>query len=715
MDAERAERLLKAKIPCPETGIEIKKTVCDICCPSWHCGLDAYVKDGVLLKVEGDRENPMSGGHICAKGAANKEYIYRKDRVMTPLRRVGPRGEGKFEPISWDEAYAEIVRNLEQVRERYGPESVLFMAGYDKWYRPFLHRFAYYFGSPNFASDCCCCQTATHLAWYATTGCLGRADIANANILMGWSLNPYFSNPPLVKTLQERKEAGMRIVVIDPRVTPTVTHLADVHLMLNPGTDGALALGLGKLLIDNNWIDHEYIDRYVYGFDQYAEYVRQFDVDRVFRITGVKGDDLYKAAEIYGTNGPVAMTESASPITHHSNGFQNYRAMIALQGITGNYDRLGGTVPDHYSWNHTMSGFSTREAEFTWGYVPEGRPKMGVDDFPLWGNRNYHECQAIKLAEWLEGKHAYPIKMIFGMGMNHRMFPESDRLAADLKDKPDFFVNTELFMTDTCRYADIVLPVCSSFERENFTARAGYIYLSEQAIPKLGQSRSDLDVLVDLSRLLKTKDTLMQKGYDACLDYIIEGTGVTVEELRKTRRPLPAQNLETYVPRQFSEAGFATPSGKFEISSVQIEELSPDLGYASIPTWSPAGAGMDAEQYPFIMDSGSRLPNTLHSRLHKVPSLRAMRPRPVAEINWEDARRLGIKKDDEIELYNDYGAIRLLALPTRTVAPGSVQTCHGYSEADVNELVPISTVDPYTGFPAFKSTRVNIRKVEGGT
>ena len=529
---------------------------------------------------------------------------------------------------------------------------------------------------------------------------------------MGWSLNPYFSNPPMVRTLQERKEAGMKIIVIDPRVTPAVTHLADVHLMLNPGTDGALALGIGKILIDNDWIDHDYIKNYVYGFDQYAEYVQQFDVDRVVKITGVRGDDLLRAAEIYGTNGPAAMTESASPITHHTNGFQNYRAMIALQAITGNYDRVGGTVPDHYSWNHTMSGFSTRESEFTWGYVPDSRPKMGVDDFPLWGNRNYYECQAIKLPEWLEGKHEYPTKVIFGMGMNFRMFPESDRLARDLVDKPDFFVNTELFLTDTCKYADIVLPVCSSFERENFTARAGYIYLSEQAIPKLGQSKSDLDVLVDLSRRLGTKDTLMQEGYDACLDYILQGTGVTVEELRRTRRPLPAQNMETYVPRKFSQEGFATPSGKFEISSVQIEELPERYGYDSLPTWSPAGEGLDPEAYPFIMDSGARLPNTLHSRLHKVPSLRAMRPYPLAELNPEDAKRLKLEKDDLAELYNSYGAIRLRVLPTETVTPGSVQVFHGYSEADPNMLVPIATLDPYTGFPAFKSTRVNIRKVE---
>ena len=134
----QTERLLKAKIPCAETGIDVKHTLCDICCPSFHCGIDAYVKDGKVVKIEGTADHPVNHGLLCPKGLSNRQYIYREDRIRTPLRRVGKRGEGKFEPISWDEAYREIASRLNAIKAKHGPESVIFYSGYTKWYRPCL-------------------------------------------------------------------------------------------------------------------------------------------------------------------------------------------------------------------------------------------------------------------------------------------------------------------------------------------------------------------------------------------------------------------------------------------------------------------------------------------------------------------------------------------------------------------------------------------------
>ena len=150
---DKLEELIRAKIPCPETGIEVKHTVCAICSPAYNCGIDAYVKDGKLLKVEGMDEHPRSRGCLCTKGLSNRGYVYREDRILTPLRRVGKRGEGRFQPITWDEAYGEIAQKLLAIREKDGADAVAFFGGYNKWYRPWLRRFAHSFGTFNYGTE----------------------------------------------------------------------------------------------------------------------------------------------------------------------------------------------------------------------------------------------------------------------------------------------------------------------------------------------------------------------------------------------------------------------------------------------------------------------------------------------------------------------------------------------------------------------------------
>ena len=188
------EELRKAKIPGAETGIEVKHTLCDICCPGTHCGINAYVKDGEIIKVEGTEGHPFNEGKLCPKGSANRQYIYRPDRIRTPLRRVGPRGSGTFEPISWDEALEEITRKLLRYRAEHGANSVAFFSGYTKWYRQTLHRFAYSFGSINYGSECSVCWKSTEMAWMATCGTIIEPDYEHANTILGWALNGFYSN-----------------------------------------------------------------------------------------------------------------------------------------------------------------------------------------------------------------------------------------------------------------------------------------------------------------------------------------------------------------------------------------------------------------------------------------------------------------------------------------------------------------------------------------
>ena len=171
---------------------EIKRTICDICCPSFHCGIDAYVRDGQIVKIEGTAEHPQNHGLLCAKGLAARQYVYRKDRIQTPLLRVGERGSGEFRPISWEEAYRRIAEQLLKIRAESGPEAVVFFSGYTKWYRPWLHRLANEFGTPNYMTESGSCMFSTFLQWLTVTGnVMCKPDVERAGVFLGWAYNPY--------------------------------------------------------------------------------------------------------------------------------------------------------------------------------------------------------------------------------------------------------------------------------------------------------------------------------------------------------------------------------------------------------------------------------------------------------------------------------------------------------------------------------------------
>ena len=283
------EKKLKAKIPGEDTGIEVRRSLCAICSPGHHCGVDCYVKDGKIIRVEGTEEHPYNRGKLCTKGSALRNYVYREDRIKTPLRRVGQRGEGKFEPISWDEAYAIIAENLNRVKQRYSANSVAFFSGYCKWYRPIFHRFAHVFGSVNFGTDDSTCNEAKVMGDKCTAGCGAGPDLAHANTYLAWNYEGYYSSHLSVAGVQNLKARGGKVIIIDIRDTPASKNLADIFLKINPGTDGALALGMAKLIIDNGWADMDYVEKYTFGFEKYKELVDQYPLDRVCQITGLEG------------------------------------------------------------------------------------------------------------------------------------------------------------------------------------------------------------------------------------------------------------------------------------------------------------------------------------------------------------------------------------------------------------------------------------------
>ena len=210
--------------------MERKRTICDICCPSFHCGIDAYVKDGQLVKIEGTAEHPQNHGLLCAKGLAARQYVYRKDRIRTPLLRVGERGGGEFRPISWEEAYERIAERLLAIREESGPEAVAFFSGYTKWYRSWLQRLANQFGTPNYMTESGSCMFSTFLQWLTVTGnVMSSPDVDHAGVFLGWAYNPYYSRNLAAAGVEAAKKRGMKVIIVDSRITPASIRLSDLH------------------------------------------------------------------------------------------------------------------------------------------------------------------------------------------------------------------------------------------------------------------------------------------------------------------------------------------------------------------------------------------------------------------------------------------------------------------------------------------------------
>lgn len=708
------EQRIQAKVSGPDTGIKIKKTVCDICAPDHHCGIDAYVKDGRLIKVEGSPEHPYSHGNLCTKGLCSRQYVYRKDRIRTPMKRVGPRGSGRLEPITWDEAYRIIAENLNKVKAEYGPHGVAFYSGHSKWHRPMMQRLAYDFGSVNYGSDCSFCNLSLIFARILSAGCNYFPDIAHANTFLGWAFGGYYSSYQDVLEVVKLKERGGKVIIIDTRVTPASQKLADIFLQIRPGTDGALAHGFAKIILDNDWVDHDFVDNHTFGLEEYRDYVQQFDLETVSRITDAPAELIYEAAKLYATNGPACIFELCFNLAHNYNGQQNYRAITCLNALTGNFDRAGGALPAGPGYNMRAAGIPTRENAFSCANKPN-YPRLGEGRFPIW-DLFWPEFQASSMVDQMLSGEPYPVRALYAAGLNVRTMPDTQRTLDALMGL-DFFVDVDLFMTEATEYADIVLPACTSFERGELKVYpGGYAMMTKPVIKPLFESKNDVQIYSELLPYLGLRDELLEKGYDACVDWILEGSGLTVEALQQAEGCVRAPNAQDYVPGSYVAGGMKTVSGKWEFHSNIVAKFTQSHSLNPLPTYvdcfSDDASPNLSEKYPYILSTGTRVPNTIHSRLHEVPWARSLRPEPALEVSLTDADSLGLQDGDWVEVENPTGKLRIKAKVSGKIQSGNVHLVHGYRECDSSRLIDSRHLDPYSGFPCYRTNRCIVRKAE---
>jgi anaerobic selenocysteine-containing dehydrogenase len=300
---------------------------------------------------------------------------------------------------------------------------------------------------------------------------------------------------------------------------------------------------------------------------------------------------------------------------------------------------------------------------------------------------------------------------MLAFGLNYRMWPGSDFALESFK-KLDFLVDVDLFMTDTAKLADVVLPACSSFERSELKFYPEKrIWWTLPAIAPLGKSRSDADIIFDLAAILAPDDELLRAGHEAAVDWMLQPSGMKVADLKKYPRGLVVEDAATPPYRQYENGGFQTPSGKMEFTSLVLTEHGLDaLPVYREPLLSPVSATEAAKNFPLILTTGARLPFFIHSRAYRVPRLLSFQPDPTADLNPADARQRGVNQGDWVLLSTQRGAVRVRANLTETVGPGVVNMYHGRPEADVNTLVDPDYRDPISGFPGFKSLLCEVQK-----
>ena len=658
------------------------------------------------ITVVSDADEILSIGHPpCVRAEAMLEQRESPQRITTP--RVRRTAAEPWREVSWDEVLASVALRLLAVRDRYGPESVVFAVGYTKEVRPYLRRLAQSFGSPHYVTESSCCFSSGFVAARVTLGSEyeyfltpGRRRYSETKCRLVWSNNPAESQLPYDRHHLLADAAEVPTIAVDPRRT-TLTEAARIHLQLRPGTDGALALGLAHVIFEEGLQDQGFLDRFAHGLDAYRRYIREFTPGKTSEVTGVSGEEIVAAARMYATSHPAQITISPNATTHHSNGFQAHRAILLLAAICGNLDVEGGNRP----WSER---FKEKSIDLPEPRIPRGVRPLGAEEFPLFVE-HYDEAQGMLLSDAIESGR---VKAVFSVGLNLMMWPDSKRLA-EVSRSLELFTVCDMFPSPTSEAATVFFPAATHLERRALiTAGSGRVQYRPASVAPRGEARGDTELIFKIVQHLGLEEDFWGGDVEASFDERLEGSGLRFEDLPKDG----SHRVLGSIPpgeRMYLENGFGTPTGKIEFVSTALERAGYDgLPVYEEPSWSPVSAPDIAQDYPLVLTSGGRSRNYTHSQGRMLAVLRDREPSPSLQIHPEDASARGIQEGHWVEVSNPLGAIEMQARVTDVLSPGVVHAVHGWAGHNVNELIPKDCLDPISGFPPFKSSLCQVRKTD---
>ncbi|MBI2202353.1 MAG: molybdopterin oxidoreductase family protein [Candidatus Rokubacteria bacterium] len=633
-------------------------SVCPHDCPS-ACSLDVEVTDGRLTSVTGDPTHPFTQGLVCGKVRAYAERVHSPLRVLEPLRRVGPKGGDAFAPVSWDGALDEIARRWRAIIASDGAEAILPFS-----YAGTMGRLQYYAGHALFHAlgasrlDRTICISTAYAGWKATVGRATGSDseqMVGADLVVLWGINAAYTSVNVMTLVKQARAAGAHIVVIDPYRNATA-EVADEHLAVRPGSDLALALAVMHVLIADGRVDADYLRRATHGYDRLVQHVKAYPPEWAAPIVGLPAEAIVGFARRYGAS-PASFIRIGIGLSRHDNGGMTCRTLACLPALTGAYAHPHGGA--------LLSSSETAELDER---VLERR-----DLLPRPAPRRINMIQLGRALT--DERLAPPVRSLYVYNANPAaVCPNQSLVLRGLARDDLFTVVHEQVMTDTARYADLVLPATVSMEHLDLYGSYGqhYVQLALPVLEPSGQARPNWDVFAELSRRLgAATDHYAKDARTLVEEYLASGNervrGITWDRLLRERW------VRLDLPRPFMPFadGAPTPSGKVEFYSERLERA----GQPALPTWTSLVEGPDnaalRARYPLQCIVP---PNRffLNSSFSQSERLRWRQGAPTVLMARSDAAARGIADDDAVRVFNDRGEARFAARVSDATRAGVV-------------------------------------------
>ena len=677
-------------------------------CPD-TCGFVSEVEDGRVVKFYADPTHPIADGWLCAKVRPYLDHVYHPERLQYPLRRVGAKGSGEWERISWEEAIGEIGTKWREIIAQYGAEAIL----------PYSYsgtlglvqmtvtngRFWNRLGASQLQRTIC--GAAAEIAVEATLGARHTAryeDVAHSQLVVVWGHNPVSTSPHFMPHMVEARRNGCQLVVIDPRRTRTAK-MADWHIAPNPGTDGALALALGHVILREGWQDEAWLAAHTVGWPELRERLAEYPPNAVAEICGVAEADIFRLAKMMANSKPFFI-KIADGLQRNHNGGQTVRAILALPAMLGQYGKLGGGLM------YSASGF------VKWDWEAVGK-KLECPPSTRWINMN-------RLGAALLGEASDPpIQSLFVYGANPAAIsPNAGRIVEGMLREDLFTVVHELFMTDTAVYADIVLPATSQLEQTDLVKAYGNRTLTynQQAIAPLGEAKSNWELMGLLAKEMGFAESWLYQTPEEVIDEVLTATaaknpaleGITLERLQNEH------HIELNVSDvPFADGNFPTTSGKVELYCKGMLTM----GYEPLPHYANKHdlGGQDGAAVNGRFQTEESLQLITGAAHHFVTSSFANQPNllkkegdPFVEIHPQDAEKRNIVTGDMVIVENGRGWCELVAKVTDGIKAGVLASPKGYWGRNNVNWTTSDALGDMAGQSTFHSNRVWLRKVANG-
>jgi len=694
----------------------MKRVVYGACphdCPD-ACGVLITVEDGRATRIQGDPNHPVTRGFLCAKVTKYLDRVYSPDRVLYPMRRTTPKGQGKgdatdFARISWDEALDEISTRLQKISDESGPESILPYSyggtlgqlNYSGMASRFFHRL----GASQLNRTIC--ATAGGDALLTVLGRkLGTEpeQFRNSKYIIAWGANIHGNNIHLWPFIEEARRQGAKLVVIDPYKTRTA-RCADWYLPINPGTDVALALAMMHVIINENLHDAGYVSRYTLGFEELRQRVQEYPPERVSQWTGLAAKDIEKLAREYATTRPAVVRVNYG-VQRSQNGGMAVRAITMLPCLIGSWKEAGGGLQ-----LSTSGAFPVNKHSLA-------RPDLMLKS-PL--KRDARTVNMSELGKALTHLDDPPVKAVFVYNSNPASVAPNHNDVIKGFLRPDLFtVVPEQFFTDTADYADIVLPATTFFEHKDLQTAYGHMHLqiSNQAIAPLGECKSNTDLFQELAHRMGFTDECFSETVDEMIDGALSPAnqedwlaGISRERLEKEGHIRLEVGDGPFLP--FAQGGFPTPSGKAEFYSRSLEAQGIDPIASFIAPEESRHTEL-ARRHPLELLS-RKADNFLNTTFANLSSLQPMEQPELLEMTSEDASRRGISEGDWVRVFNDRGEVRLRAHVNGSVQRGVVAARLNWAKLapdgkSINALTSEILTDIGAG-PSLYSCLVEVEKI----